>query len=594
MTLKNIPADRNSKKTPAKILVVDDEQLLQYIIQQRFRHQIRAKEYFFDYAPNGVIAIEKLQTDRAFDMVLTDINMPEMDGLTLLNKIMEIDLTLKAVVMSAYGDMENIRTAMNRGAFDFLIKPIDLDDLEITITKTLAFIEQTRARQQELETARERLKYQAFYDSLTGLPNQSLFLDRIRQCLFQEQKFAILSLDVERYRLIKSSLGRTIGEQLLVEMVGRVRNCMPPNATLARTGSDEFAILLDNFCNEKDIHLIAESIHQSLSIPFAIEGEIVSSTTRIGIASSDADCEQAEDYLQAADTAMESAKKKGMGSTTFFDRQMHSVAIKQLQLEADLARAISSDELVLHYQPIVSLASEKIMSFEALVRWQHPIRGLIAPGEFISVAEKTGLIVPLGKWVLARAIRHLSSWRSQFPHFAHLTVSVNVSGLQLFTPDFIEILENLLQQYNVEGEILKLEITESILIDNAEAAKMVFEQLKQQNIQLCLDDFGTGYSSLAYLHNLPIDMLKIDRSFINSMLASQRNLRLVNAILNLTESLGLQAVAEGVETHEQVQKLRELNCQFAQGHFFARALPSHEILPLLERETMTISMSNEQ
>ncbi|MBP0018624.1 MAG: EAL domain-containing protein [Cyanobacteria bacterium SBLK] len=588
MTLKNIPANNNANKPSAKILVVDDEQLLQYIIQQRFRHQIRAKEYIFDYAPNGVIAIEKLQTDGTFDMVLTDINMPEMDGLTLLNKIMEIDLTLKAVVMSAYGDMENIRTAMNRGAFDFLIKPIDLDDLEITITKTLAFIEQTRARQQELDTARERLKHQAFYDSLTGLPNQILFLDRIRQCLSREQKFAILSLDVERYRLIKSSLGRTIGEQLLVEMVERVRHCMPSNATLARTGSDEFAILLDRVCNEKDIHLIAESIHQSLSTPFAIEGEIVSSTTRIGIASSDADCEQAEDYLQAADTAMESAKKKGMGSTAFFDRQMHSVAIKQLQLEADLARAISSDELILHYQPIVSLASEKIVGFEALVRWQHPIRGLILPGEFISVAEKTGLIVPLGKWVLARAIRHLSRWRSQFPHFSDLTVSVNVSGLQLFTPDFVEILENLLQQDNVQGDILKLEITESVLIDNAEAAKMVFQQLKQQNIQLCLDDFGTGYSSLAYLHNLPIDMLKIDRSFINSMLASQRNLRLVNAILNLTESLGLQAVAEGVETSEQVQKLRELNCQFAQGYFFDRALPSHEILPLLEREAMVI------
>ncbi|MEM9539402.1 MAG: EAL domain-containing protein [Cyanobacteria bacterium P01_E01_bin.42] len=587
MTFENTPAKSDAHKSTAKILVVDDEQLLQYIIQQRFRHQIRNREYIFDYAPNGVLAIEKLQDEGPFDMVLTDINMPEMDGLTLLSKLVELDLALKAVVMSAYGDMDNIRTAMNRGAFDFLIKPIDLDDLEITITKTLAFIGQTRARQQELDTARERLKYQAFYDSLTGLPNQSLFLDRIRTYLHQGQKFAILSLNIERYRLIKSSLGRTIGERLLVEMADRVRHCMPTNATLARTGSDEFAILLDNFCNEKDIHRIAESIHQSLSIPFTIEGEIISSTTRIGIALSDADCEQAEDYLQAADTAMESVQKQGMGATAFFDRQMHSIAIKQLQLEADLARAIAENELVLYYQPIVSLASEKISGFEALVRWQHPTRGLIPPGEFISVAEKTGLIVALGKWVLARAIRHLSSWRSQFPHFAHLTVSVNVSGLQLFTPDFVEILEGLLQEYNVDGDILKLEITESVLIDNAKAAKMVFEQLKQHKIQLCLDDFGTGYSSLAYLHNLPIDMLKIDRSFTNSMLASQRNLRLVNAILNLTESLNLQAVAEGVETREQVQKLRELNCQFAQGYFFARALPALEILPLLEREAMT-------
>ena len=576
MTSKNTPNNNSSNKSPAKILVVDDEQLLQYIIQQRFRRQIRAKEFVFDYAPNGVIAIEKLRDDRTFDMVLTDINMPEMDGLTLLNKIAEIDLALKAVVMSAYGDMENIRTAMNRGAFDFLIKPIDLDDLEITIAKTLAFIEQTRHRQQELELARERLQYQAFYDSLTGLPNQSLFLDRI------------LSLDVERYRLIKSSLGRTIGEQLLVEMVERIRSCMPANAILARTGSDEFAILLDDLCNDKDVHLIAESIHESLSIPFAIEGEIVSSTTRIGIAASDVHYQQAEDYLQAADTAMESAKKQGMGSTAFFDRQMQFVAIKQLQLEADLARAIAADELILHYQPIVSLANEKIVSFEALVRWQHPTRGLILPGEFISVAEKTGLIVPLGKWVLARAIQHLSDWRLRSPQFSHLTVSVNVSGLQLFTPDFMRVLENLLREYQVQGDILKLEITESVLIDNAEAAKMVFEQLKQLNIQLCLDDFGTGYSSLAYLHNLPIDMLKIDRSFINSMLASQRNLRLVNAILNLTDSLGLQAVAEGVETREQVQKLRELDCQFVQGYFFSRALPSKDILPLLERDALAI------
>ncbi|MGK7928543.1 MAG: EAL domain-containing protein [Spirulina sp.] len=587
MTANQMP--ENNSKTPAKILVVDDEQLLQYIIRQRFRRRIRAKELVFDYAPNGAIAIEKLKSDGAIDMVLTDINMPEMDGLTLLNKITEIDLLLKAVVMSAYGDMANIRTAMNRGAFDFLIKPIDLDDLEITIDKTLAFIEQTRSRQQELDSARERLQYQAYYDSLTGLPNQSLFLDLIRQCLSQQRQFAILSLDVERYRFIRSSLGRTIGEQLLVEMVERVRNCMPRNATLARTGSDEFSILLDDLCTAKDAHFIAESIHQSLSTPFAIQGEIVSSTTRIGIAHSDVNCEQAEDYLQAADTAMESAKKQGMGSTIFFDRQMHSVAIKQLQLEADLARAISTNELVLHYQPIVSLADRTIRGFEALVRWQHPIRGLISPGEFISVAEQTGLIVPLGKWVLERAIQHLTDWRSRSPHLSHLTVSVNVSGLQLFTPDFIEVLESLLQKYKVKGEVLKLEITESILIDNAEAAKTVFEQLKQRDIQLCLDDFGTGYSSLAYLHNLPIDMLKIDRSFVHSMLASQRNLRLVNAILNLTESLGLQAVAEGVETLEQVEKLRELDCLFAQGHFFARALHSDRILSLLEQEVMAIS-----
>jgi len=565
----------------ATILVVDDEPLLAYIIQQRFRHQIRNKALAFDFAQNGAVALEKIQTSDCIDMVLTDIKMPEVDGLTLLDRIADIDPTLKAVVVSAYGDLENIRTAMNRGAFDFLTKPIDLEDLEITIAKTLAFVEQMRTKQRELDAAREQLRYLAFYDSLTGLPNQSLFLERMRQCIENQQQFAILAVEIERYRLVKSSLGRTTGELLLAEIARRLQGCVPPQTMVSRMETDEFAILLEEISDETMALETAERIHAELSAPFDLDGPVISSTANIGIVCSSIGSDLPEDYLQAADTAMHSATMQGIGATALFDSRMQSLAVKRLQLEADLAKAIAHKNLHLHYQPIVSLADDAIVGFEALVRWQHPERGAVSPSEFIPVAEQTGLIIPLGQWVLSEAIARLSLWSQNFPHLPSLSISVNVSGLQLFLPDLLSQLEAMLRSHSLDGDRLKLEITESILIENADVATAVIEQLRARQIQLCIDDFGTGYSSLSYLHRLPIDTLKIDRSFVHSMLSSERTLTLVRTIVNLAKSLGLGAIAEGVETIEQVRELRDLGCPHAQGYFFSEGLSPEAVEALL-------------
>ncbi|MEG4442685.1 EAL domain-containing protein [Microcoleus sp. AT9_B5] len=574
----------------AKILVIDDEPLLEYVILQLFRHQISTQEFEFDFAINGVQALDKLQADGSFDLVLTDISMPEMDGLTLLENLPAIDPTLKAVVVSAYGDMPNIRTAMNRGAFDFLTKPIDFDDLKITINKTLEFVRLAREKEQQLATANAQIRYQAFYDELTGLPNRNLLLKEMRSGMNYIIEFghleAILFLTLNRYQIVKYSLGHSRGEQLLVEVARRLEACALNANLIARVGEDAFAIWLADITNSQLALDAAERIRQALEMPCNLNGTAVFSSVSIGIALGAIDTEEPEDLLRAADAARHEALVRGAGSTVVFDADMQSRALEQLQLETDLQNAINLQQFYLNYQPIVSFATGQIVGFEALVRWRHPTRGLVSPSEFIPVAERTGLIVALGEWVLSEAVACLSKWKLQFPDNLPLNMSVNLSGLQLFAPNLLPLLDSLLRVHNLNGEFLKLEITESVLMENAEAAAGVLELLKARQVKVCLDDFGTGYSNLSYLQLLPIDTLKIDRSFVCSVEEGGKNLTLLEAILNLASSLELEATAEGVETQEQLIILRSLGCHSYQGYFFSRPLEEEGAVALLRAATL--------
>lgn len=560
--------------TPAKILVVDDEIELERLLKQRFRKKIAAKELDFIFAHNGIEALEKLKTEPHISLILTDINMPEMDGLTLLIKIPEIDQNLKTVVVSAYGDLSNIRTAMNRGAFDFVTKPIDFQDLAITIDKTLNFVQKIRVQQEKLQQALDQLRYQAFHDQLTDLPNQNLILIQIRQCIEQRPKspFAVLFISLDSFKAIKEGLGHAISEQLLVEMAHRLESHVQSTNTVARVGTYEFAVLLNNIQDFQEAEIKADLLRQALKSPFKVNGSTVSSNIYIGIVNSIINYEQPEDYLRAADTAMSHAKTQGQTSIALFDRSMQDRTLERLQMEAALQNAIEAEELYLNYQPIVSLQTLQVVSLEALVRWRHPQRGLVSPAEFIPLAEETGLIIPLGKLVLSQACQWLSRLQKQFPLFLPITISVNLSGIELKNPTWLKSIDELLKVCSLQGSSLKLEITESILMDYTSAARVLLEQLKSRKIQLSIDDFGTGYSSLSYLQSLPINTLKIDRSFIKNIESNEKNLEITQAIINLAHSLKLDVVAEGVETQEQLDILRLLGCEYGQGYLFSRPI----------------------
>nr|RNJ64805.1 MAG: EAL domain-containing protein [Leptolyngbya sp. IPPAS B-1204] len=565
---------------PAKILVVDDEVELERLIRQRFRKKIQAQEFDFLFAADGVEALRWLQSGSQVDMVLTDINMPKMDGLTLLGRLAEIDKTLKAVVISAYGDIPNIRRAMNQGAFDFLTKPIDFQDLELTIQKTLQSVQAIREQQQQLQQAQQALMRVAYYDSLTGLPNRSWFIQRLAQLIEQppaNRLYAVLFIDLDRFKLINDSLGHAVGDLLLQSVAHRLKNCLRESDVVARLGGDEFAILLEAVENIAETEAIARRIQAQLKLPFQIEEMEIYSQASIGITLNSLGLkryDRPEELLRDADVAMYCAKAQGKGRFQVFDPIMQIRAKEYLDLENDLRRAISRRELSLHYQPIISTESGKLDSFETLIRWQHPSQGQISPSKFIPLAEETRLVVPLGWWVFEAACQQLQMWQQQFQQQS-IRLNINCSAIQLQQKDLVERISRTLQSRNLRGEHLKLEITESYLLENIASQTDTLNQLKELGIQLCIDDFGVGYSSLSRLHEFPIDILKIDRSFIQRVdISAGTNLETIKMIITLAHSLGMDVVAEGVETPEQLAKLRELGCNFVQGYLFSHPVDS--------------------
>ncbi|MBF2047499.1 MAG: EAL domain-containing protein [Elainella sp. C42_A2020_010] len=565
---------------PAKILVVDDEVELERLIRQRFRKKIQAQEFDFLFAADGVEALRWLQSGSQVDMVLTDINMPKMDGLTLLGQLSGLRQPLRAVVMSAYSDMSSIRRAMNQGAFDFLTKPIDFQDLELTIQKTLQSVQAIREQQQQLQQAQQALMRVAYYDSLTGLPNRSWFIQRLAQLIEQpsaNRLYAVLFIDLDRFKLINDSLGHAVGDLLLQSVAHRLKNCLRESDVVARLGGDEFAILLEAVENIAETEAIARRIQAQLKLPFQIEEMEIYSQASIGITLNSLGLkryDRPEELLRDADVAMYCAKAQGKGRFQVFDPIMQIRAKEYLDLENDLRRAISRRELSLHYQPIISTESGKLDSFETLIRWQHPSQGQISPSKFIPLAEETRLVVPLGWWVFEAACQQLQMWQQQFQQQS-IRLNINCSAIQLQQKDLVERISRTLQSRNLQGEHLKLEITESYLLENIASQTDTLNQLKELGIQLCIDDFGVGYSSLSRLHEFPIDILKIDRSFIQRVdISAGTNLETIKMIITLAHSLGMDVVAEGVETPEQLAKLRELGCNFVQGYLFSHPVDS--------------------
>jgi diguanylate cyclase (GGDEF)-like protein/PAS domain S-box-containing protein len=437
--------------------------------------------------------------------------------------------------------------------------------------------------------AEDQLLHDAFHDALTGLRNRPLFMDRLEQAIGRIERregagrYAVLVIDIDRFKVVNDSLGHIAGDELLMSVARRLEACIRPGDTLARFGGDEFTVLIEDVRDVGEAKARADQILAALTRPIRLAGREVFTSASIGIALGGAGTVPG-DVLRNADLAMYRAKSRGRARYEVFEETMHASAVQLLEMETDLRRALERAELELHYQPIIDLRSGTLVAFEALLRWNHPQRGMIAPMEFIPLAEETGLIVPIGNWVLAAACRQMAEWRARFDGKAPQWVNVNVSGKQLNDAGLIDAIRTVLDETGVPGKALKVEITESVLMENPEATNGLLGRLRDLDIGLCIDDFGTGYSSFSYLHRFPIDTLKIDKSFVGRMGVNTEEFEIVRTILTLAETLGMGSVAEGVETADQVLQLRLLDCQYVQGFHFSRPVPAADAADLIARD----------
>ena len=442
--------------------------------------------------------------------------------------------------------------------------------------------------------AEEQLRHAAFHDRLTSLCNRDLLMDRLDRCITRarrnaDYKFAVLFLDVDRFKEVNDSLGHTVGDELLVEIARRIQTCLRDTDTLSRVesntisriGGDEFVILLDGIKARTDASLVAERLQSELAAPFSLSGHEIFSSASIGIAFNELEYDTPDHLLRDADAAMYHAKASGKARHEVFNKQMHAEAVARLQLGTELRRAIENNELVVQYQPIINLRTGRIGGFEALVRWNHPKRGMISPLDFIGRAEETGLVVQLGEQVLRRACSQIRAWHDEFPREDPLAISVNVSKRQVAEPGLVKTVKEILQSVGVDGRYLKLEITESVIMANPDSITEVLRQLRELGVQIHMDDFGTGYSSLSYLHRFPIDVLKIDREFVSTMGSTKGYAGVVQTVVVLAHNLHMEVIVEGVETREQLAQLIALDCDHAQGFYFAEALDPDKATELL-------------
>jgi diguanylate cyclase (GGDEF)-like protein/PAS domain S-box-containing protein len=685
---------------PSRLLIVDDNEMNRDMLARR----LARKGYVIGLAENAKGLLERVKQD-AVDLVLLDIEMPEVSGLDALKALREhySAAELPIIMVTAKTQSDDIVTALDLGANDYLTKPIDFPVAVARIGTQLSHKQAQESLKESEEryalaargsndglwdwnlsanvvhfsprwksmlgyqegqignapeewfdrihdADRERVKEEIaahqkgltphfesehrvlhkdgtfrwmlsrgvavqdasgnalrmagsqtditegkVSDPLTGLPNRLLFIDRVGRLIKhtkrrKDQLFAVLFLDLDGFKMINDSMGHLVGDQLLLGVAQRLEKCLRAtdtvarlgeSFTVARLGGDEFTVLLDDIKDPSDAKRAADRMMKALASPFILGGKEVFTSVSIGIALSNSAYEQPEDMLRDADTAMYRAKSQGKARYEVFDADMRASVLARLQLETDLRHALERGEFRNFYQPIVALVSGEIAGFEALLRWQHPTRGLLGPIEFIPVAEETGLIRELGWWNLREACRQISEWRAGIIAHSHLTMSVNLSAKQFLQPNLVEDIRKLLGELALPPEALKLEITESTVMADPSAAVEMLHQIKSLGIHLAIDDFGTGYSSLSYLHRFPLDTLKIDRSFISGMGDDGEGMEIARTILPMANNLRLDVVAEGVETIQQVALLKKLHCKYGQGYYFSRPLSAERTTALL-------------
>lgn len=469
-------------------------------------------------------------------------------------------------------------------------EPRDWSERDMSVLRELADLTaselQLRRALAERELRERQLRHDTLHDTLTGLPNRAMFMKRLSGATLRMRRgdnglFAVLFLDVDDFKIVNDSMGHHVGDEVLVTVARRLEECVRGGDIVSRLGGDEFAILLERIQDARDSALVAERVQQALSVPMNIGGYEHVASASIGVALSTSASEQPEYLLRSADMAMYRAKNSGRARFEMFDRAMHAEALTRLQVETDLRRAIDREEFLLHYQPIVSLASGHIVGVEALVRWRHYERGIVAPNDFISVCEDTGLIVPLGRWVLKEASKQVRAWQLDMGEDRPFRLAVNLSVREFAQPDLARQVATSLEESGLAPHALQLEITESAIIDQAHPALATIQELKDLGVAIHLDDFGTGYSALSYLHRLPLDAVKVDRAFTTAIDSEERPLHVVRSIISLVHAIGMEVVAEGVSSPEQVSLLRTMGCDYGQGFYFSKPCEPGEMVEML-------------
>ncbi|VXD24848.1 Response regulator receiver modulated diguanylate cyclase/phosphodiesterase [Planktothrix serta PCC 8927] len=608
----------NSLKPKHKILIIDDnpinvELLFEYLNYAGFEVW---------KALDGKSGLEII-TQNTPDLILLDVMIPDLDGFEICTRLKANPAyaEIPIIFTTALAESQQKVKGLNLGAVDYITKPFDQREILARINLHLRLhtlnsqlkqeihekkqveqalnqlnlelenrveertsqlqntLQELQQAQQKLLEREQQLHHKAYHDLLTGLPNRAWCIHQLKTLIAQAKsdsnyRYAVLFLDLDRFNVVNDSLGHLLGDQLLQQVAQRLQSCLTSDLQIARLGGDEFVILIENITDDQEVITIAHQILDLLSPVFKLNQYEVYTGVSIGITFSDFGYDYPEDILRDVDVAMYSAKANGKGCYQLLTSELQQKAMSRLQLENDLRRAIQNQEFSLYYQPILSLPNSNKLGFEALIRWHHPKKGMIPPDQFIPVAEETGLIIELGLWVIKTALNQISIWQEKFPCFSEIAINVNVSPQQLMIASFSEQVQDLLSDFNIKSHQIKFEITESSLLRTGSHYIEVLKRLKSLGIQFCIDDFGMGYSSLSRLHEFPIDTLKIDRSFIRRIGSNQGEIELIRTIITLAHGLGMDVVAEGIETKSQLNQLSLLGCEWGQGFLFSKPLNS--------------------
>jgi diguanylate cyclase (GGDEF)-like protein len=595
MTAVVPPLMKRNLMRPISILVIDDEptnlDVIETILVAQEGSWNSGRPYQIHYVSSGQMALEQLAAYSP-DLILLDVMMPGIDGIEVCRRLKAMPRwqTVPIIITTALTEKQEMARCLAAGADDFISKPLNGIELAARVQSMLRI----RDQQQRLETFNARLEAQVqqrtaqlhrriVQDSLTGLPNRVGLLETLTpQLKDRTPHLALLHLDCDSFQRVNSSLGYGVGNLLLLAIAERLRQHQRPGDLLARVGEDEFCLLCPGVTTLDEAKPLVETVKSCFARPFEVGDLEIYASVCMGIVFGTGQHQNPESLLQEADTATYHAKKRGKGMVQCFDRAMHQAILNRLTLENDLQRALERQEFVTFYQPIIDLNTLEVAGFEALVRWQNPERGMVSPGEFIPCMEATGLVVPVGLVVLRQACEQLKRWHHQGT--TNLTMSVNLSARQFACPNLVDDIDRILADTRVDPRSLKFEITESAIMNNAEMAIAVTEKLRSRGIHISIDDFGTGYSSLGYLHQFPVDTLKIDRSFVAQMQQDQdSDYHVVEAIVALSQKLRIAVIAEGIENTQQLKWLQQLGCEYGQGYLFSRPQPADEFLELLNQ-----------
>jgi diguanylate cyclase (GGDEF)-like protein len=566
------------------ILVIDDDEQIRGLLLNFFKDRYTCRE-----AGSAEEALLMLGRE-SFELVISDINMGGMSGLELLPHVHSLSPDSIVLMISGQNNIETAIEAQRAGAFDYILKPLDIRQVEAAVERALQqglLIQERRRYKDQLEQLLSERTAEvnrlANYDTLTGLPNRTLFEDRLEQAVAVAQRsgelLAVLFTSLDQFKKVNDTLGHACGDQLMKQLAARLHGCVAEGDTLARFGEDEFAVILNNVKGVKDVIEIIGSMCASMQPPFVLDGSKIFATASVGVSLFPDDSRESHSLLNNAVSALYRARNSGGDQHCFYTEDMNAKASKQFALETSLRRALDNQEFVLHYQPRLAVDSLQITGVEALVRWQHPQLGMVPPAEFIPLAEESGLVLPLGEWVLRTACRQNRAWQDQ--GFPAIRMGVNVAAQQLRQAGLAASVQQILRETELAPEWLDLELTESSIMSNAQGAIDELTTLKQSGVTISIDDFGTGFSSLSYLKRLPLDALKIDQSFVRDVTTDPDDAALVMAIVTLAHNLRLHVVAEGVENEEQLRFLHLLRCDEVQGYLFSRPVTAAELPALL-------------